>query len=51
MAPSEIRPVVEPPGLAANKLCDVELVKRRAHPANRCIRALWLTPAARLVVT
>jgi MarR family transcriptional regulator, transcriptional regulator for hemolysin len=34
-----------------DKLNDEGLVERRAHPTDRRIRTLWLTPAARPVVT
>ena len=34
-----------------DKLSDEELVERRAHPTDRRVRTLWLTPAARPVVT
>jgi DNA-binding MarR family transcriptional regulator len=34
-----------------DKLNDEGLVERRAHPTDRRVRTLWLTPAARPVVT
>jgi MarR family transcriptional regulator, transcriptional regulator for hemolysin len=34
-----------------DKLNEEGLVERRAHPTDRRVRTLWLTPAARLVVT
>jgi len=34
-----------------DKLHDEGLVERRAHPTDRRVRTLWLTPAARPVVT
>jgi len=34
-----------------DKLNDEGLVERRAHPTDRRVRTLWLTPAARTVVT
>jgi MarR family transcriptional regulator, transcriptional regulator for hemolysin len=34
-----------------DKLHDEGLVERRAHPTDRRVRTLWLTPAAALVVT
>src|SRR5215831_12158855 len=34
-----------------DKLHEEGLVERRAHPTDRRIRTLWLTPAARAVVT
>jgi DNA-binding MarR family transcriptional regulator len=34
-----------------DKLHDEGLVERRAHPTDRRVRTLWLTPAARSVVT
>src|ERR1700740_2391699 len=34
-----------------DRLCDEGLVERRAHPTDRRVRTLWLTPAARPVVT
>jgi DNA-binding MarR family transcriptional regulator len=34
-----------------DKLNDEGLVERRAHPTDRRVRTLWLTPAARQVVT
>ncbi|HUB12181.1 MAG TPA: MarR family transcriptional regulator [Acetobacteraceae bacterium] len=33
-----------------DKLCDEGLVERHAHPTDRRIRTLWLTPAARPVL-
>jgi MarR family transcriptional regulator for hemolysin len=34
-----------------DKLHEEGLVERRAHPTDRRVRTLWLTPAARPVVT
>ena len=34
-----------------DKLHDEGLVERRAHPTDRRVRTLWLTPAARHVIT
>jgi MarR family transcriptional regulator, transcriptional regulator for hemolysin len=34
-----------------DKLHEEGLVERRSHPTDRRVRTLWLTPAARLVVT
>jgi DNA-binding MarR family transcriptional regulator len=34
-----------------DKLHDEGLVERRPHPTDRRVRTLWLTPAARPVVT
>jgi MarR family transcriptional regulator, transcriptional regulator for hemolysin len=34
-----------------DKLNDEGLVERRAHPTDRRVRTLWLTPAARPVIT
>jgi MarR family transcriptional regulator, transcriptional regulator for hemolysin len=34
-----------------DKLHEEGLVERRAHPTDRRVRTLWLTPAAQLVVT
>jgi MarR family transcriptional regulator, transcriptional regulator for hemolysin len=33
-----------------DKLSEEELVERRAHPTDRRVRTLWLTPAARPVI-
>ena len=44
---------VEPIALVRmlDRLHEEGLVERRAHPTDRRVRTLWLTPAARLVVT